>query len=76
VVSRMQLVGLGLGDNDVRRMVRRKELVRVHRGVFLDHTGAPTWSQRAWAACLFYEPAALGPAHPGSRGHSLARLRA
>jgi hypothetical protein len=28
-------------------------------GVFVDHTGPPTWCQRAWAGVLFYWPAAL-----------------
>jgi hypothetical protein len=61
VVSRRQLLALGLVDTDIRRMVRRKDLARLHPGVFLEHNGQPTWPQRAWAACLYYEPAALGP---------------
>ncbi len=31
----------------------------MHRGVYVDHTGEPTWEQRAWAAVLFYAPAVL-----------------
>lgn len=38
VVSRRQLVGLGGAPNDVRRLLRRRELVVVLPGVYLDHT--------------------------------------
>ena len=33
--------------------------MRLLPGVFLDHTGAPTWEQRAWAGVLHYWPAVL-----------------
>jgi hypothetical protein len=56
-------------------MLRRRELATVHPGVYVDHTGTPTWLQRAWAAVLAVEPAALcrgsalravqGPGMPG-----------
>jgi hypothetical protein len=59
VVSRRQLLGRGAKDNDIRRWVRRRELARVHTGVFVNHTGPLTWSNRAWAAVLFHWPAAL-----------------
>lgn len=61
VVSRRQLLEHGRRDHDVKRMLRRRELVRVpdHRGVFLDHTGPLSWRQRAWAAVLVHWPAAL-----------------
>lgn len=59
VVSRRQLVALGLDDSFIRREVRRRRLVRVHRGVYVDHTGQLTWLQRAWAALLYYAPAVL-----------------
>jgi hypothetical protein len=59
VVSRRQLLEGGATDNDIRRWVRRRELARVHTGVFVDHTGPLTWSNRAWAAVLFHWPAAL-----------------
>lgn len=32
---------------------------RVYRGVFVNHTGELSWLQRAWAAVLYYWPAAL-----------------
>jgi very-short-patch-repair endonuclease len=59
VVHRRQLLELGLDDNDVRRLVRRRELARLHSGVYLNHTGPPTWLSRAWAATLYYGEAAL-----------------
>jgi hypothetical protein len=59
VISRRQLVAAGATDNDIRRWVRRRELSRVHTGVYVNHTGPLTWSSRAWAAVLFHWPAAL-----------------
>ncbi|MEI7055659.1 hypothetical protein WBG06_07565 [Nocardioides sp. CCNWLW239] len=62
VASRAQLTWGGYTPNDIRRAVRRRELRQVHRGVYVAHTGPPTWRQRAWAAVLYAEPAALcGP---------------
>lgn len=54
VVSRRQLLDLGASDNDIRRLVRRRELVRVHTGVYVNHTGPLSWVSRAWAAILFH----------------------
>lgn len=59
VITRQQLLEAGLGDPGVRRLVRRRDLVAVGRGVYVDHTGVPTWEQRAWAAVLSIGPAAL-----------------
>ncbi|WP_193605353.1 type IV toxin-antitoxin system AbiEi family antitoxin domain-containing protein [Nocardioides dongkuii] len=59
VVTRRQLRELGAAKHDVERLVRRRELVAVGRSVFVDHTGALTWLQRAWAATLAAGPAAL-----------------
>lgn len=58
-VARRQLLGLGWGDNDIRREVRNRRLTRVHPGVFVNHTGPLSWSSRAWAAVLHYEGSAL-----------------
>ncbi|GAA2467802.1 type IV toxin-antitoxin system AbiEi family antitoxin domain-containing protein [Terrabacter carboxydivorans] len=70
VFSRAQALECGLDDNDLERHLRRRRLARVHPGVFVDHTGIPTWSQRAWAAVLFHWPAALaGPS--ALRAHGL-----
>lgn len=67
VVSRRQLIELEATDSDIQRLVRRRALIRVHRGVYINHTGQLTWEQRAWAAVLALEPAALshGSAMPG-----------
>lgn len=59
MVARRQLVELGCTDADLARLVRRRALARVHRGVYVDHTGPLTAEQRAWAAVLFFWPAAL-----------------
>lgn len=62
VVSRRQLHAAGLADHDIRRLVRRRDLTPLLPRVFVDHTGEPTWRQRAWAAVLYAAPAALwGP---------------
>lgn len=59
VVARRQVLAAGQTDNDIRRRLRRRAWAQVHPGVYVDHTGALTWLQRAWAAVLFAEPAAL-----------------
>jgi hypothetical protein len=62
VVARRQAIAAGLAPHDLARLVRRRELAPLHTGVFLDHTGEPTFQQRAWGAVLLLEPAALaGP---------------
>lgn len=75
VVARRQLVTLGCGEVDLRRRLRRGELVVVHPGVYVDHSGPPTRAQREWAAVLFHWPAAL---HRESalRAHGMTRDRA
>lgn len=59
VVTRRQLLELPLTAADVRRLLRRRELVAVSAGVYVNHTGELTWIQRAWAAVLAVWPAAL-----------------
>lgn len=59
VVSRPQARAAGLSDNDIERLLRRRAWAVVHRGVYLDHTAAPTWNQRAWAGVLCCWPALL-----------------
>ena len=62
VVSRRQVLDLGGQPHDLRAMVRRRDLVRVHHGVYVNHTGELSWPQRAWAGVLCAWPAALwGP---------------
>jgi len=58
-VSRRQLEDAGLRPHDLERLLRRRDLVRVLPGVFVQHTGPLTWVQRAWAGVLYYGPAAL-----------------
>lgn len=58
-VARRQLLALGLRPHDVKRLLRRRSLARVHPGVFVEHTGPLTGRQRAWAAVLALWPAAL-----------------
>lgn len=62
VVSRRQLLDLGLKPHDVRRLLRNHALTRLFPGVFVNHTGEPTWIQRAWGAVLYAWPAALAGA--------------
>ena len=59
VISRAQLHECEVSANEIRRKLRRRELVKVHPGVYVDHTGPLTWIQRAWAATLACAPAAL-----------------
>jgi hypothetical protein len=59
VVARRQLLRAGGTPADIERKLRRRELVRMLPGVFIDHTGEATWLQRAWAGVLFYDRAAL-----------------
>jgi hypothetical protein len=62
VVSRAQLLDLGLDDNVIERMLRRRELFRAARGVYRRHPGDPSWTQSVWIACLRFAPAAADPA--------------
>jgi hypothetical protein len=62
VICRRQVLACRGSDNDIERLVRRREWAPVHVGVYVNHTGPLTWTQRAWAACLLHWPAALGGA--------------
>lgn len=59
VIARRQLLALGLTKTQVAKALRRRELVPIHPGVYVDHNGPLTWHQRAWAAVLYAWPAAL-----------------
>ncbi|GAB7002691.1 hypothetical protein JCM18899A_01620 [Nocardioides sp. AN3] len=60
VISRRQVLACGFTVNDIRRRVRRREWAATgHPAVYVSHTGALTWRQRAWAAVLYAWPAAL-----------------
>ena len=53
VISRRQVEAAGLAPHDLRRLLRRRDLTPLFPGVYVDHTGTPTWVQRAWAGVLF-----------------------
>ena len=59
VISRRQVLEAGGADKDIARCLRRRLWARVHDGVYVNHTGQLTHEQRAWAAVLYYWPAAL-----------------
>ncbi|GAA2426390.1 hypothetical protein GCM10009856_41060 [Mycolicibacterium llatzerense] len=59
VISRRQVLAARQHDPYIRRMLRRNEWARIHDGVYVNHTGSPSWQQRAWAAVLYAAPAAL-----------------
>jgi hypothetical protein len=71
VLARRHVLESGLDDLHIARMLRRREWARVFRGVYVDHTGALTWLQRAWAATLLHEPAALA-GRSALRAHGIA----
>lgn len=52
-ISRGQLHAVGYAPHDIERMVRRRDLSPRYPGVYLRHTGVPTWIERAWLALLF-----------------------
>ena len=59
VVTRAQLQAASLTRAQVDTLLRRRDLVAIHPGVYLDHTGTPTWCQRSWAAVLYAGRSAL-----------------
>lgn len=59
IATHAQLTASGLTNAQILRSVRRNECRRVHPRVYADHTGPLTWTQRAWAAVLYAEPAFL-----------------
>lgn len=71
VVARRQVLAAGGQDHDIARLVRRREWASLHEGVYVTHTGPPTWDQRAWAAVLVHWPAALDGSS-AARAHGLA----
>jgi len=53
VISRAQVLGCGAAPHDVKRRVRRREWALLLPGTYADHTGPPTWDQRAIAGVLY-----------------------
>ena len=58
-MSRRQVESVGVRRHDLERLLRRRELARLHPGVYVDHTGPPSWLQLAWGGVLLCWPAAL-----------------
>ncbi|WP_335334162.1 type IV toxin-antitoxin system AbiEi family antitoxin domain-containing protein [Gordonia phthalatica] len=59
VITRQQVFECGLDSAFVRQRLRSGLWVPVYPGVYLTHTGEPTWLQRAWCAVLDAAPAVL-----------------
>ncbi len=59
VIARFQVLEAGGSDDLIARQLRRRAWARLRDGCYVDHTGLPTWEQRAWAAVLAVWPAAL-----------------
>lgn len=59
VIARRQALDCGCTASQIRRLLRRREWAVVYQGIYVTHTGPPTWRQRAWAAVLDAYPAAL-----------------
>ena len=54
LVSRSQVLACHLDDTFIETRLRRNQWRRVHRGVYVDHTGPLSWLQRLWAVLLFH----------------------
>jgi hypothetical protein len=52
VVSRRQMLAVGYAPHDIKRMLRRNQLAPMAAGVYVTHTGSPSWIEHAWAALL------------------------
>ncbi|MBS2936395.1 hypothetical protein KDN32_01415 [Nocardioides sp. J2M5] len=70
VISRRQLLARGLTQTRIDTLLRRRDLVLLHPGTYLTHTGRPTWDERSWAAVLHSGLSAL---HLGSALHRPGR---
>ncbi len=53
VISSAQIIALGHSRHAVEAWRRNRLLATLLPGVYADHTGDPTWLQRAWAAVLY-----------------------
>ncbi|MBC2960673.1 hypothetical protein [Nocardioides deserti] len=62
VVARRQVLGGGGDDALLGRLLRGRHWARLHDGVYVDHTGPPSFEQRAWGAVLLHAPAVLAGA--------------
>lgn len=76
LITRTQAFASGLTLADVRRLLRRREWVAVHPGVYINHTGKLTWRERAWAAVLVAGPGAALCLDSALRAHEGAGRKA
>lgn len=59
VIARRQLLAAKLTPAQIDTLLRRRDLVVAHPGVYFTHTGTPTWSERSRAAILYAGRSAL-----------------
>lgn len=69
VITRRQVLAAGGKAHDIKRRLRRREWVAMTPGVYVNHTGPPTWQQRAWAAVLGAGPGAALCLQSALRAH-------
>ena len=69
VIARRHVLEAGGTDNDIQRLIRRRQWARVHEGVYVDHTGPLSPIQRDWAAVLYAWLARSGHAGQHARTH-------
>lgn len=76
VVSRAQLLEMGIDRKWITRQVVSKRWQRVYEGVYLVHTGPPNWSSRVMAALLYAgRDAALSHTSASAFWHESASAR-
>lgn len=76
VVSRAQLLEMGIDRKWITRQVVSKRWQRGYEGVYLTHTGPPNWSSRVMAALLYAgKDAALSHTSASAFWHESASAR-
>lgn len=68
VVARRQILAAGGTDGDITRLLRRRELTQVYRGVYVNHTGRLTGHSGNGLGCW-----PIGPPRWLTRRHCLTR---
>lgn len=67
VVARQQAEATGWTEGQVNRHLASGRWRRLHRGVFVTHTGPVSWSARVWAAMLHAGPDAVASHRTAAR---------
>jgi hypothetical protein len=67
-ITRLQLRGVGFSDDEIEGMVRRGQLIRMHRGVYVLGARSPAPEQR-WAAALLAAGKGAVLSHTASAGN-------